>query len=336
MADPARRPPADLKQALLTEGNQFSFFQAVRLLRYFIARASRRDSTADPLREQIRIRPDLSLGHPPNETVAIEERPDETPRYLITAGFLGLYGESSPLPAFYTEDLIEEELENLSVNRDFLDIINYPLYLLFHRIWTKYRVHVRVSDEHDPLYLEILYSLMGLGVEPIREKVLGSFQLLRYIGLFSQFPRSGLGLKRLLCDALSEPRIGIEPCILRRAVIPADQRLLLGVSGNVLGRESYLGETIDDRTTKFRVEVGPLSSYDYNQYLPGTFKYNKIAALSRLYLMDPFESDIKLTLEAGEARTARLGDAEWCRLGLDTWLISDGYARRLETVFELR
>jgi len=35
-------------------------------------------------------------------------------RFLITATFLGLYGVSSPLPTFYTEDLMDEASQDIA------------------------------------------------------------------------------------------------------------------------------------------------------------------------------------------------------------------------------
>lgn len=335
MAGENRGSPVNLKEKLLAEGETFSFFQAMRLLHLFIGRDEAITDEHDPLREFVRIRPNISLAHPGTELDGIEQLPQDAPKFLMTANFLGLYGEFSPLPAFYSEDLIHESPEKDSVTRDFFDILNYPIYLLFYKIWTKYRPFLKIVDEKDPKYLEILFSLMGLGVENIKDDVEESFKLLRYIGLFTQFPKSALGLKRLLSDALDQPRLQIIPCTKRKVKIPLDQRCFLGVSGNVLGKESYLGETIEDRTRKYRIKIGPVNEKHFRKLLPGTPDYKKIISLSKFYLLDPFESDLEIVIDKGQVQTARLGDGRWSQLGMDTWSFSGKYREPVNLVFEL-
>ncbi len=335
MAGEDRRSTSDIKRELLEEGKTFSFFQALRLLGFFIGKDRLVSKGQDPIREMVRIRPKLSLAHPGAEIDVIEELETDSPKYRLTANFLGLYGESSPLPTFYTEDLLDADPDSREVAREFVDIINYPLYLHFFRIWTKYRPWLKIVDEKDQNYLDMLFALLGLGVEGMKDEIPGSYQLLRYVGLFTQFPKSAAGLKRLLGDALDEKDLDIVPCIPRTVSIPQDQRCYVGESGNVLGEESYLGECIGDVTRKYRVKIGPVDAYNFRQYLPGTYKYRRIVFLSRIYLMDPYESDLEIELAAGEIETAQLGDGQWSKLGMDTWTFSGDYDKTASTLFEL-
>src|SRR4030066_3521 len=48
----------------------------------------------------------------------------------------------------------DEASQDMTVMRDFLDIINAPFYPLFFRCWAKYRQVVKVVEEEDPAYLE--------------------------------------------------------------------------------------------------------------------------------------------------------------------------------------
>lgn len=335
MASEAGRSAINIKDELLNDGRRFSFFQTLRLLRFMLHLDSPDENPHDYLRESVRIRPKLSLAHPSADIDKIEQITSDPQSFLITVTILGLYGESSPLPTFYTEELIEEDLDDKSVTRDFMDIINYPLHLLFFRCWTKYRTHLKVVDERDPKYLEILFSLMGLGVDDVRGAIKDPYKLLKYMGLFSQMPKSSLGLKALLSDALEEPRLEIIPCIKRKVRIPDDQRLQLGVQANCLGVEAYLGEEIDDRMSKFRVKVGPVDVDGFQQMLPDTEKYEKCQSLIKLYLMEPLVSDLEIVLERNQAQSARLGEGNWSRLGLDTWIFSGDLDEQVNTIFEL-
>ena len=65
---------------------------------------------------------------------------DADGRYRIEANFFGLYGVTSPLPTFYTEDLIDEMRQGHSAGRDFVDILHAALYPLLFRAWEKHRI----------------------------------------------------------------------------------------------------------------------------------------------------------------------------------------------------
>ncbi|MCX8117638.1 MAG: type VI secretion system baseplate subunit TssG [Desulfobacterota bacterium] len=319
MASPDRRSPAALKSDLFEKAHEFSFFQVMRLLRLLL----RSGKTGASQEEQhLRLRPELSLSFPPADVARIEEVDSERPLYLVTVTLLGLYGASSPLPTFYTEDLLEEASEDLSVTRDFLDILNNRIYHLLHRCWLKYRLFLQVIEEEDQTILEKLFCLIGLGEEALRKDVPDVYSLLRYTGLFTQFPKSASGLRTLLHDAFGRIPVEVIPCVKRVVKLPLDQRCSLGISGCRLGQESYLGEEIEDRMGKFRLSIGPLSSEPYHRLLPGTPDHRRLIFLTRFYLLDAFEFDIELILAAGEARTTSLGGSRWSLLGLDTWLFS--------------
>ncbi len=323
MAAKNRGHTPGIKSTLIQEGHRFSFIQAVRLLNFFLG-------PSQPFQQQaIRVRPELSLDFPGTDIISIEEKGTEDEpsagdmaRFLITATFLGLYGASSPLPAFYTEDLMDEAREDMSVARDFLDIINSPFYSLRFQCWSKHRIEVKILEEEDPQSLERLFCLLGLGEKGIRLEIDNAFNLIRYIGLFTQTPRSAQGLEALLSDVFQESRLKILPCIPGTARIPEDQLCRLGVSGNRLSMDTYIGRKIKDRMGSFRVRVGPVAWSDYKNWLPGTARFKKLGVLIRLYLDQPLQWDLEVILAEGEVRTTRIGEFEGSRLGWDTWVFS--------------
>jgi len=320
MAGPDRRQAPDLKLALLRRGHEFAFYQALRLLR--IVSGARGESGAPAADPDVRIRPELSFGFPPADVARIEETPEGPAGHRMTVTFMGLYGVSSPLPAFYTEELIDDAHAESCAARDFLDILHQRLYLLLFRCWAKYRLFVRVAEEGDPAELEKLFCFVGLGERPLRAAVPGAHGLLRYAGLFTQFPRSAAGLRGLLRDALGGVPVEVVPCVPRKASIPEDQRARLGEGGVTLGADCYLGSELDDRMGKFRLQIGPLEADRFDALLPGRADHARVAFLVGLYLTDPLEYDLELVLAAGEARTARPGAPRWSSLGLDTWIFS--------------
>lgn len=331
MAGADRQPSLDLKLDLLKQGHAFSFFQALRLLRLL---GGRQGPAGDgPGEPDVRIRPDLSLGFPASDIARIEETASGPAAFRMTVTFLGLYGVSSPLPTFYTEELIDEALSESSTARDFLDAIHHRLFILLFRCWSKYRPFVRIVEERDEDDLEKLFCLMGLGEPELRRFAEKAPGLLRYVGLFARHPRSAAGLAGMLRDALGGVSVKVVPCVPRKAVIPPDQRTLLGVSGGRLGVDCFVGHEVDDRMGKFRLKIGPLGADRFSSLLPGREEHGRLALLVGLYLTDPLEYDLELVLAAGEAVTARPGAPRWSSLGLDTWIFSGSDLGEAAVVF---
>ena len=188
----------------------------------------------------------------------------------MTATFLGLYGHASPLPTFYTEDLLEDETSDEPATRDFLDIFNHRLFALFFRCCMKYRLFFQVLEEKNAGDLERLFCLLGLGEPGLREEIPHAYSLSRYIGIVTQYPHSAWGLETMLQDAFRGVPVGVIQCFRRRVRIPPDQRLRLGQAGSRLGIDSVLGEEIEDRTGKIRLRVGPVDLATFQGLLPGS------------------------------------------------------------------
>ncbi|WP_213307587.1 type VI secretion system baseplate subunit TssG [Paraburkholderia sacchari] len=312
MAAETRATADAVKDLLLTNGEKYSWFQAIRLLRLYDRHTGQRQ-------ENLRVRPRLGLGFPENDIDRIEALPEGG--YRITANFFGLYGVSSPLPTYYTEDLFEEEREGRHVTRDFLDVVHYVLYPLLFDAWAKYRLEQRIVEDRDETLLNRLYAFVGLNDADLRIELLpGSAELLRYAGLFNQRPRSALGLKTMLADAFAPAHVSIECGVPRAQPIPGDQRWQLGRQGSCLGEDAWLGEQIDDYNSTIKVRFADLPQPLFRQLLPGGAGHTRLRFLTRFYLIDPLDVEVELDLRHEEASPARFGSSAWSRLGFDTWL----------------
>jgi type VI secretion system protein ImpH len=313
MATATRATAASVKQKLLANGERYSYFQALRLLRLF------EKNTGAARAENLRIRPKLALNFPENDIDSIEERPQGG--YRITANFFGLYGVASPLPTYYTEDLFDEERNGGHVMREFIDIVHYALYPQLFDAWSKYRLEQRVVEDGDVSALNHLFSFVGLDDPDLRVDLLpGSAGLLRYAGLLNQRPRSALGLQTMLADAFAGAEVAIDSCVLHTLPIPSDQQWSLGKQGHCLGEDAYLGTLIDDYSSHLRIRMSDLPQTLFHQLLPGAPGFQRLKFLTRFYLIDPFEVEIELNLRHDEARGMRTNSTQWSRLGLDTWL----------------
>lgn len=335
-----RRHAAYLRAELLDHARRFSFIQVMRLLRRYYMSGSTaeigvpaEERSAEAFwRHALKVRPDLSLAFPPSDVVGVE-RPDPTAedvsptRFRVTAAFLGLYGASSPLPTFYTEDLMEEAGEDRSVSRDFLDIVNGPLYLLVFQCWRKYRLGITIAEEESSRDLDRLFCLIGLGDPGLRDRIDRPETLIRYAGLLTQAPRSAVGLERFLGDAMETPGLTVIPAIPRRALLPVDQRTALGTERQRLGRNCFLGRRIADRMGKIRIRVASVTEAEFRTWLPDGLRFGRMRTLVAIYLDQPLEWELEVVLADGEAATTRPGDSDWGRLGWNTWLFSNDFPK---------
>jgi type VI secretion system protein ImpH len=303
-ADAPARPIVDWKR----DGASYGFFQALRLMRLGFA------SDAE-FRGHVRVQPNLSLAFPEGDIQAIDQ--DADGNWRVVANFFGLYGVSSPLPTYYTEDLIEEVRNGRSAMRDFLDIIHARLYPMLFSAWEKYRLWIAVSERADVRRLEQLLALIGrAGISPGFNR---DGHLLRFAGLFSQFPRSALGLETLVRGLLRGAPVVAEPCVSRIVPIPRETQFVLGEPSGQLGN-ALIGSEVEQRSSAVVLHVGPIDAQHFDSLLPGGPAHALLSRDLALYLNEPVQCELCLLLDSAECRPALLGVAQWSRLGLDMWL----------------
>lgn len=241
--------------------------------------------------------------------------------YELIATFFGLYGVASPLPGYYTEELLDEEWEERHASRGFLDVIHQHLYPLLYQAWLKYRFSHNAIEKNDERYWEIIYSILGLP-EEFREFGDLSGQFLKYAGIISQRPKTQIGLKTILADYLNSINVDVEPCVQRNVPIVKHQRCTLSVDNNKLGYNSVIGQQINDRSGKYIVRIGPLSGEQFQMLLNDKKHVKFIQAISNLFLVQPLQCDIVLELDKGSAQPICLGKPEYSSLGQSAWLLA--------------
>ncbi|GLR37883.1 type VI secretion protein [Pseudomonas plecoglossicida] len=298
-----------MNDPLLRNGREHGFFQFLRLLRL-------RFPSEQTFFDNVRIRAHLSLGFPQRDMERTHRSDDG--RYRIDANFFGLYGVTSPLPTFYTEDLIDEQLQGTSAGRDFLDILHAALYPLQFRAWQKHRIWSAISERPGGKSLHYLHALLGLAGagSTVRAQ---SIDLLRYAGLFNQYPRSALGLQQLLRAVLDDKSVEVVPCVEMPVAIDEPARTYLGVQCGVLGEDSVIGVEVVDRRGALEIRVGPLCAERFHQLLPGQALFKKLQQTVFLYLQASLRVRLVICVNAVERQIVVLG-AHRHRLGRNTWL----------------
>lgn len=327
MASNARQQTLALKQRLLAHGDRYSFFQAWRLLRLLCLQSGLEPD------EAIRVRPRLGLGFPQTDLQGVEQRAEDR-GFRVTANFLGLYGVDSPLPTFYTEDLLDEQADGHSVNREFLDILAQSIYPLFFQAWLKSKPALRVVEYGDERMLAILYAFVGIGA-PDRHLPRPGVGSLLYCGaLYSRQVRSAAGLQAIVQACLPEARVTVEQLRAIWLPIAPDQRFGLGLQACTLGEDSHIGGqclTLGG----LMLGIEGLSADHYKQLLPGGAEHARLRFLVDYYMVESIPVQLQLTLRAEEIPVLRQADADGRSLGADIWLVPPDYAQAARADFDL-
>ncbi|WPD22014.1 MAG: type VI secretion system baseplate subunit TssG [Candidatus Electrothrix scaldis] len=329
MASKNRQHPSDItdiRQLLLEQGHRLPFVQVIRLLKLYLSRQQNKKLTNEELFRLIRVRPHLSLDFPGTDIVKVEELDEEHARFQITVTFLGLYGSSSPLPTFYTEDLIDEEREGRNATREFLDILNHQFYNTYFQTWEKYNISHQLCEgekerDRDKNYL-ILYSLLGIIQPEVRQLIEHERRFLPYIGLAIQRPRSAEGLRALISDMLEEPNVNVYQCVEYQATITLDQRCFLGTKNTRLGEDAHLGSLVRDRMGKFILSLGPVDGTRFQELLPHHADHQLLLECVLFYCDQSLLWDLQLEIKCEDMETCQLGNPSWGHLGWNTWLYS--------------
>lgn len=327
MGTDVRQQAVDLKKKLQQQGQTFSFFQALRLLRLISATEN------DGREDLVRVRPRLALGFPETDLEKIEY--ETSGRCRVTANFLGLYGVDSPLPTFYTEDLLVEQADGLSVNREFLDIPAQSIYPLFYQAWLKSKPALRILEYGDERMLQILYSFVGLELSQAQLKRPAVGSLLICGSIYNQQTRTAAGLKTILRAFFAGATVQIrelEPVV---EPIPESQRCGLGMVASTLGEDAHLGASCRSLDGVV-IGMSDLKSDLYFSLMPGGSAHSQLCFLIDYYLIEAFPVTIELTLREGQASTTQLAAPVWSRLGLDSWLVSTSERPGVSMAYSVR
>ncbi len=313
---PTQRNAADaLMRHLQQHGTHFEYFQVLRLLR--LVGVNIACAAAEP---NLRTRAALELGMACGEVQAVRHL--GRGRWRVTARCFGLYGSGSPLPTYYTEDLLDEQRDGRSAARGLIDILHHALYPLLFAAWEKYRLAQRISETGDVSALRCLHAFAGLAqTAAYRRWAQEPVAVLRYLPLLQQGPRSASGLQQVLELELRPATVRVIEHVRRLLSIPERQWTRVGECRNRLGHDVRLGHHLDDASGTIAVRVQNLGTEAFQSLLPGRPARRRMQGLVRLYLRDSVDVQLELQLRADARPPAlRLGARKWSRIGLDAWL----------------
>jgi type VI secretion system protein ImpH len=306
---------------LLQNGHQYSFYEAVRLLHGLHKDAPKVGHQGPAEAEVVRFRPLLSMSFPVADIAGVQAREtaDGRERLLFELTFMGLYGPSTPLPSYYTEDLLRLE-DDESLLRGFIDLFHHRLFSLAYRVWEKYRHTVQYDSAGRDYFSDRLLTLLGASLDhlPAGESIRPG-RLLAYAGLITQQPRSAAALRALLSDHFDDANVEIEQLKGRWCDISPREQNRLGKANCGLGQNLSLGSAVYDRAGNFGVSVGPLEFDDYMQFMPGGRDMDQLRELTDIMNNDSMDYEVTVIVRGDAVQRAQLS-ATHTRLGWSSWL----------------
>jgi type VI secretion system protein ImpH len=293
-------------ERIFSNGNTFSFYQAVRILSIFNA-----DNTRSPERGSVPVRFRSRMGwdfpgsdvhriSPPNEKESLPQ---------VQVNFIGLAGAHGPLPAAYTEQLLRDKKSAL---RDFLDIFNHRLILLIYRIHEMHHPELTSTAPDQGLAANHLYACFGLGRDPgsaTRDRLaLPDRALLEYSGLIAHRPHTASGLEVLLSHYFRVDVV-VEQFTGAWLSLGVEQWTLLGISqgrNQRLGDSAILGKRVWDQHAGVTIRLRSLDLKTFESFLPGGAAYDALQSLTGFYLGEEVDFSFVLELRTEEMPWAGL------------------------------
>jgi type VI secretion system protein ImpH len=315
-----------LIRALEEEPYGFTFFQAIRMLEQAHPDTVPVGEAGPASAEVVRLRPTSSLDFPTADVTWVNRRSGEGPPFELETPIFGLYGPTSPLPSFYSEDILRRELLGESDPvRLFLDVMNHRLLALLYRAWSKYRWQFTFQPGATDRTSSYLFGLVGLATDGLRERVgLPAGRLLRYAGFLSQKPRGAVFLAGVVSDYFDNVPAVLEQCVLRWVDVPVEDQNRIGAANTTLSRDLIVGERVRDRTGKCRLALGPMEYAQYDAFLPSGRFHEPLGSLVRFLLPDPLVWDLRLVIKGTEVPMFRVSmGQEAARLGWTSWVRHD-------------
>lgn len=318
MESVSRRDTSGIKEDILKHGPEYHVWQAVWLSENITKKdyPKRKDYIFDQL--GIKFRPYQFYVYPPRDIRTVEYEDGEI-KFILN--FLGLYGINSPLPRCYHEQISFQErilgTGNIPL-QNFLDIFNNRFYWLYYQSWKKYRFYLNLNGDPENKIAERINSFIGRGIftKPASAAI-SDFTLLKFAGVISQRVRSKEGLKILLTHLFPDFPVKIKEFIphwVELVDVPE-----LGSEDFKLGKNSFVGSSTVDYTSRICIEVGPVSFDDYLNFLPGTVNAKKLNELLKLYVNDGLEYDVRFKIKADTIVSVSWND-ERLKLGSTFWL----------------
>jgi type VI secretion system protein ImpH len=249
--------------------------------------------------KRIYFEADASLSFPPSDVgdVAVDSDGNGVSA-TIRLPVMNLLGSSSPLPLAFS-DYIARGRPDADMYADFLSIMQNRL----HALWLDAQQKHALWGGGGAVAKKIFESMTGLQVDKVKfyENALAG------LGQLSSRARGARGLLELLRMTWEGIPISIEENVGRYAAV-SNAKPLGGAAR--LGRNAAAGSRVYDRTSTFRITVGPLDGETYKTFMPDGGNYRLINEIVSVYINEPVICELEVTCKLRDLPRARLGGAQ--------------------------
>ncbi|MGV8836951.1 type VI secretion system baseplate subunit TssG [Cellvibrio sp.] len=250
---------------------------------------------------------------------------DRKPKLAINS--FGLFGPNGAMPLVFTEYVKERMAHHGDYSlSDFADIFHNRLIMLFYRAWADSQSCASL-DRQEEKFTHYIAQLSATGIQPnSRIDSIPDHARWHNTGHLLRQARNAEGLKNILSNFFKIP-VRIEEFVSHWLKLPGDEQTRLGkIKGTQLGFDAVLGQKVLDRQHHFRIHLGPMTQYEYDQFLPCTHQYQQLRDWVRNYIGVELTWDLHLILKnSGKATGMTLGGKQ--RLGWNSWIQSSADRR---------
>jgi len=270
-----------------------------------------------PSEDIARLGQTATMSFTPSSVDSITPKPT-APR--IGLSFSGLFGAHGPMPLHLTEWIHERRYrENDHTLEAFADIFHHRFFSLLFRAWvdSKPTIALHESSEKDIFrrFIGCFGGISGNGMNSLEDH--GRRYYMGHIGAGPARPEA---LEQILRDRFNV-FVQVHEFIGEWLDIEVEDRISIGSFG--LGDGTILGDDVYSRTTRFEVEVGPLTMAEYNAFLPHGKNVDGLKEIIVAMVGLEMSWQVRLVLHADEIKGVTLGSVEGpssARLGYDSWM----------------
>jgi type VI secretion system protein ImpH len=206
---------------------------------------------------------------------------------------------------------------------DFLDMFHHRLISLFYLAWKRSRIAVNYRYGGLDRFSSQFRSLIGLGTSANRlPQGIAIESLLYFSGLLARRIPSVTAIESAVSHIAGQ-RAVVQQFIERTLQLSKDECTSVGKANSALGVNTICGSQVYENTSKFRVELGPMGSKDFVNFMPEGRLLHSIFALVRFIVGIEYEFDLCLILKRDQVAPTMLGKSTTGfapQLGWSTWI----------------
>ncbi len=323
MGPEERQPNSPLKDRLLSEFYEFSFYKAVHLLESMFPDKRPLGQTPSPAHEPVRFAVRPGFAFPPSDIAYMVDAEERTP-VTMEVPFLGLIGPSGVLPYWYNELAVERNRKRDFSFTAFLDVFHHRLIALFYLAWKRHRFPENYLPEgRDKLSRDML-CLFGLGTPGLLKRLgLPAENLIFYSGLLSRSVPSVAAIEATV-EYFADASAQVDQLVERMIPLDLEDQSQLGMANGNLGVNAVCGSFAWDCQSKFRVKIGPMTYRRFLRFTPSGDMLRPIFSLVKYASGPEYEFEVGVILRREEVPPCTIGveSPDAPRLGWSTWVKS--------------